>query len=217
MTFQVPNSDTRGSLWNRWDPHIHTPRTLLNDQFGGANSWDAYLGKLEAITPEIRAIGITDYLSIEQYEAVALHKAAGRLPNVAFVFPNVEMRFGIETAQGAGVNVHLLFSPHDPNHVDEINRFLHRLEFRYPPESYRRCKADLVRLGPRHTPTVESDEAALVVGVNQFKVNFEQLQDEWGRVFGFGKTAWLPWRLVSATEHLVYAMKTIPLQRFARA
>ena len=31
--------DPRGSRWHRWDPHLHAPGTLLNDQFGG--DWDA--------------------------------------------------------------------------------------------------------------------------------------------------------------------------------
>ena len=30
-----------GSRWQRWDPHVHAPGTVLNDQFGGAKSWDA--------------------------------------------------------------------------------------------------------------------------------------------------------------------------------
>lgn len=27
----------RGSLWHRWDPHIHTPGTALNDQYTGSD------------------------------------------------------------------------------------------------------------------------------------------------------------------------------------
>lgn len=179
---QVPSaSDSRGSIWHRWDPHIHTPGTILNDQYGGAAAWEMFLDKVESSQPPIRALGITDYLLIDQYEEVVRQQAAGRLSDAGLVFPNVEMRLEIETAKGSGVNIHLLFAPDDPNHVEEINRFLHRLEFRYPPESYRCSKADLIRLGRRHQPSVTSDEAALAVGANQFKVNFQQLQDEWGK------------------------------------
>lgn len=181
MAAQISIANSRGSVWNRWDPHIHTPGTLLNNQYGEASAWDAFFVKVETSQPAIRVLGITDYLSIEQYEEVLRQRVAGRLPDVGLVFPNVEMRFGIETAKGSGVNVHLLFSPDDPNHVEEINRFLHKLEFRYPPESYCCCKTDLVRLGRRHDPSVNTDDAALAVGVNQFKVDFVQLQDEWGK------------------------------------
>lgn len=174
-------SDVGGSIWRRWDPHIHTPGTLLNDQYGGGDAWNAFLSQIEATDPPISALGTTDYLSIGQYEAIAREKVEGRLANVKLIFPNVEMRFSIGTGSGSGVNAHLLFSPDDPNHVQEINRFLHRLEFRYTAEIYRCCRDDLIRLGRRHQPEVVSDSSALAVGANQFKVNFEQLQDEWGK------------------------------------
>ena len=45
-----------GSRWRRWEPHIHAPGTVLNDQFKGADSWECYLKALEAATPPIRAI-----------------------------------------------------------------------------------------------------------------------------------------------------------------
>lgn len=172
MANHVSIADSRGSIWNRWDPHIHTPGTLLNDQYGGTNPWKAFLAKVTKSQPPIRVLGITDYYSIERYEDVVRKRDAGLLPNVSLIFPNVELRFGIETSKGSWINVHLLFSPDDPNHVEEINRFLHKLEFRYPPESYCCCKADLIRLGRRHDPSVTTDGAALAVGANQFKVDF---------------------------------------------
>ena len=44
---------------HRWDPHLHAPGTLLNDQFGG--DWDAYLDRIEKSEPRIEALGVTDY------------------------------------------------------------------------------------------------------------------------------------------------------------
>jgi hypothetical protein len=44
---------SRGSEWHRWEPHIHAPGTIFNNQFGGSNPWDAYLRTLEGVTPEI--------------------------------------------------------------------------------------------------------------------------------------------------------------------
>lgn len=173
--------DSRGSIWHRWDPHIHTPGTILHDQYGGTGAWQSFLGKVESSQPPIRALGITDYLSIDQYEEVLQQKRSGRIQNIGLIFPNVEMRFGIETAKGSAVNVHLLFSPDDQDHVDQIKRFLERLEFRYLDESYRCCRADLIRLGRKHQPQAKTEQVALSVGVNQFKVSFDQLQEEWGK------------------------------------
>ena len=82
----------RGSEWHRWDPHIHGPGTLFNDQFGAADPWDAYLTALEGLTPKVEAIGLTDYYVTDTYEACLRHKAAGRLSDVKLLFPNIEMR-----------------------------------------------------------------------------------------------------------------------------
>jgi len=67
----------RGSEWHRWDPHLHAPGTLLNDQFGG--DWEAYLSRIEGSTPRIEALGVTDYFCIQTYRAVKARKVAGRL------------------------------------------------------------------------------------------------------------------------------------------
>jgi hypothetical protein len=65
-----PTKSKSGSHWNRWDPHIHAPGTILNDQFKGPDSWDRYLDAIENTTPPMRALGITDYYSIETYHRV---------------------------------------------------------------------------------------------------------------------------------------------------
>ncbi|APT74885.1 hypothetical protein SU69_05645 [Thermosipho melanesiensis] len=58
----------RGSEWRKWDLHVHTPFSYLNNQFG--NDFDQYVKGLfkRAIQKEIAAIGITDYFSIEGYK-----------------------------------------------------------------------------------------------------------------------------------------------------
>ena len=55
------------------------------------------------------------------------HKAAGRLPAAKLIFPNVELRLDIATAKGGFVNLHLLVSPEDTHHVEELQRLLSRL------------------------------------------------------------------------------------------
>lgn len=178
-SFDAPNR--RGSVWNRWDPHIHTPGTALNDQYVGPNPWEVFLGAVEASNPPIRALGITDYFGIEPYEQVVDQKRRGRLPGVGLIFPNVELRLGIETAKASAVNIHLLFSPHDDDHVERIKRFLLEFEFSYLGESYRCQRSDLIRLGRAHKPELTDDEAARSEGANQFKVNFDQLKQAWSK------------------------------------
>ena len=114
----------RGSEWHRWDPHIHTPGTVLNDQFKGADPWEDFLSRVETSDPAIKALGITDYFGIDPYEKILEFKRQGRLPNVGLIFANVELRLNIETNRGAALNLHLLFPPEDPDHIGRIKRFL---------------------------------------------------------------------------------------------
>lgn len=172
-------SDPQGARWHRWDPHLHAPGTILNNQYRGENAWEQFLGKLEASAPRIRAIGITDYYSVDSYVAVREQMGAGRLPDVDLVFANVEMRYGIGTGKGSPINVHLLVSPEDPDHVDQIRRFLRALTFEAYGETFRCDASELIRLGRAHDNSIVDDRAALAVGANQFKVSPEQLRSAW--------------------------------------
>jgi hypothetical protein len=138
--------NTRGSVWHRWDPHLHGPGTLRNNQFGGIDPWEEYLQAIENSNPPIRALGVTDYYSLSVYEEVVKRKAAGRLPKVDLIFPNIEMRFGIGTGSNSPINFHLLVSPDDTSHVDEAKRFLKALTFEAHHDTFRCEHSDLVRL-----------------------------------------------------------------------
>ena len=94
----MPGQIGRGSVWHRWDPHIHTPGTILADQYPAADGWEQFLTRIEASEPRVRALGITDYYSTATYEQAAAYKAAGRMPDVDLIFPNVELRLGIGSA-----------------------------------------------------------------------------------------------------------------------
>lgn len=95
----------RGSEWRRWEPHIHAPGTVMNNQFSGTNAWDDYINALEQATPVIEAIAVTDYYITDTYQRVLEYKNAGRLPNAVLIFPNVELRLDVATAKGGFVNL----------------------------------------------------------------------------------------------------------------
>lgn len=169
---------TRGSEWHRWEPHIHGPGTVLNNNFGGGDAWDAYLTALESCTPPIEAVAVTDYYVTDTYEEVVRHKMAGRLPNVKLLFPNIELRLDAAAAKKGYINLHLLVNPEDPSHVVEINRFLSRLHFDAFGSRFDCTKADLIRLGKAATiPDSIDDRPALELGATQFKVNFASLRE----------------------------------------
>lgn len=165
---------SRGSEWHRWEPHIHAPGTILEDQFP-TESWDQYLTALETATPKLRAIGVTDYCLTRSYERVLLHKQKGRLPDCDLLFPNIELRLNTGTVKGNFVNIHLLVCPDDPNHIAELNRFLGQLVFSAHKDKFVCTPPDLIRLGRRADSTKTDDEDALRHGCTQFKVSLDNL------------------------------------------
>jgi len=171
--------DPGGSKWHRWDPHIHAPGTVLNNQYRGPDAWEKFLTQVEASSPRIRALGITDYYSVDVYEQVVAQRQAGRLADVDFIFPNVELRYGIGTASGSPINFHLLVSPDDPEHVEQIRRFLLSLTYTAYGQQFRCARSDLIRLGRAHDKAIVDDNAAFAVGANQFKVSPDELRTEW--------------------------------------
>jgi len=179
MSGGIEPVSARGSLWHRWDPHIHSPGTALNDQYDGADPWGDFLRRINESDPPIRALGITDYCGIDCYVEAVKRKQDGKLPGVGLIFPNVEFRLSTETRKGVGVNLHLLFSPDDLEHVVRINHFLGGLEFNYQGEVFRCAPSDLIRLGRVHNASLTDDKAAHSVGVNQFKVELGQLRVAW--------------------------------------
>jgi hypothetical protein len=166
---------SRGSEWHRWEPHIHAPGTILNNQFGGNDPWGEYLETLEARNPRIEAIGVTDYFVTDSYETLLGHKAAGRLPEVALIFPNIELRLDV-AAKAGFVNVHLLVSPEDADHLSEVKRILKRLQFNAFNDRFDCTREELIKLGRCADPQLLNDGAALRHGAMQFKVNFDQLR-----------------------------------------
>jgi len=90
----TPTSLARGSEWRKWDLHIHSPKSALNNQFPkletGEPDWEAYLQKLQEIS-DVAVFGITDYFSIEGYKRVRQFWLEKRLQNVALILPNIEL------------------------------------------------------------------------------------------------------------------------------
>lgn len=183
---------SRGSEWRRWEPHIHAPGTVMNNQFTGPTAWEDYLSALEAANPAIEAIAVTDYYVTETYQQVLTYKAAGRLPTATLIFPNVELRLDVATSRGGFVNLHLFVSPEDPDHLAELQRLLSRLHFTMQQDRYDCTRSDLIRLGKKADPNIIDDGAALAFGANQFKVNFRELREV------FGESGWAKKNIVIA-------------------
>lgn len=141
-----------GSLWRKWDLHVHTPYSILNNQFGDSKNektWDSYVYNLftKAIKNGICAIGLTDYFSIKGYLKVKeILSDKNRILNIfhseirddssylekimnILLLPNIEFRSDtcINTGKkDSKLQFHVIFSDKiDPNLI--LGSFLNQL------------------------------------------------------------------------------------------
>jgi hypothetical protein len=159
---------------------------LHNDQFGGEEAVDEFIERVNNSSPRIRALGITDYSVFDSYKLALEWHHQKRFPGVEILFPNIELRFAVSAGKGSPINVHLLVSPEDADHIEQAERFLNELTFIYSGETYRCTRDDLIRLGRAHKPDANNDRQALEIGSEQFKINPDDLinafqKSEWAR------------------------------------
>src|SRR5690606_17976108 len=99
---------------------------------------------------------------------------SGSGSSIQLLFPNVELRLSHATRRDSAINIHLMCAP---DQVDELDRFLSALEFRYDGRQYRCDTDDLTRLGRAYSANDKlEDHSAFREGARQFKVDFESLR-----------------------------------------
>ena len=106
------NYPSIGSIWRRWDLHLHAPGTKLSNGFGEVNdtSLERYVMTLEASA--VKVFGITDYFSFDSYKAV-LDAYQRKFPEGKKLFiPNIEFRLTETISHDARhVHTHVLIDP----------------------------------------------------------------------------------------------------------
>ena len=152
----------RGSEWRRWDLHVHTPGTYLNNQYTN-NDWNLFIEKLNA--SDVSVVGITDYLLIENYQKLCEYRS--KIRGDLYILPNIEFRMTPETKDGKGINLHLLINPEDQNHIKNIKDALSRLCFESRGTSYYCTEESLRVLGA----------GSVTDGVNLFKISLETFKN----------------------------------------
>lgn len=127
MTKQNINPYSEGSKWRKWDLHVHTPDTKLNDQYKitGEDKWKKFCEEIE--NSDVEVFGITDYFSVENYFTF-IKIFNDKYPKSKKVFfPNLELRLEVSVNKaGEEVNIHIIFS--NKASKKEIENFLNILE-----------------------------------------------------------------------------------------
>lgn len=108
----------KGSEWRKWDLHVHTPYSMVNEYRGATEEekWEQFISDLEMLPEEFKVLGINDYLFIDGYEKILEYRSKGRLTNIDTIFPVIEFRikkFGGNRVFKR-VNFHVIFSDKVP-------------------------------------------------------------------------------------------------------
>lgn len=172
-------NNSKGSLWRKWDLHIHTPETAKNDQFSGsdaAEKWINYINDINCNGKDIEAVGVTDYFSVENYFKFKNKLEQGDIKSeIKVIFPNVELRITPVTGSSTPINIHCIFNPDIDNEIE--SRFLSKLKFSYRTSDYSAKRDEVIRLGRAFSGDRRLDDASSYKkGLNQYVVSFEELR-----------------------------------------
>ncbi len=189
----------RGSEWRKWDLHVHTPLSILNNQFG--SDFDAYAEAFfrAAIDNDVAVVGVTDYFIIDGYENLRerqqnrhwLEEKLGKELAVKaadiVLLPNVEFRVDPIVRVGekdSRVNLHVIFSSELTCQQIRDN-FLERLEFSFDTEPQRPVdmrllkKSALEEFGKALQETHEKfrEKSPLQVGAEQVWISHDKISN----------------------------------------
>lgn len=192
-----------GSIWRKWDFHVHTPYSILNNNFGFnpfeltenvlEREFDEYVKKLFtlAIENNIAAIGITDYFMLEGYKRIKENYLSSpskmlqcfpddelrRKIEKIFIFPNIELRLENFVGRNANsVNYHVIFS-NDVAIQDIEENFLHQLNFNYDGGNTRSLTLSNIKELGRQIKNNNNDSGSeLLVGLNHVTVDYADIQ-----------------------------------------
>lgn len=115
----MENSFERGSEWRKWDLHVHTINSHLNNNYGNTSSKDF----IEAIkNKNISVVGLTNYFKFSDDD----YKLKKELEQVGIVtFFNLEIRLAYQNKEDQCCDLHILFS--DKIDDSQIKKFLANL------------------------------------------------------------------------------------------
>jgi hypothetical protein len=174
----------RGSQWNKWNLHVHTKGTNKNDQFTSA-TMDEFFGCFfkEAIKKNIKAIGITDYFTIDNYRKAIEYASLISTKTddkgvkiftedeVSFVegiylFPNVELRMMPSTGAGKLINIHCIFNP---EYVADLeNDFFNTIENQ---DRFKMNRNGFIGYGKHLKPELENEQGLVQLGIDNFVID----------------------------------------------
>jgi len=201
----------KGSEWNIWDLHVHTPASIFHRYGNDTDVWEKYIDDLEKLPSEFKVIGVNDYFFIDGYEKLLKEQNDnGRLSNLLLI-PVLEFRIekfaGVDFKNLKRINFHVIFSPELS--IETIkSQFLNTLEQSYVLESdgsaWTRAitKNSVEELGRKIKESVPEEQlqnygSDLMEGFNNLNLKESQIFDSLKKdcftdkcIIAIGKTEW---------------------------
>ena len=123
-----------GSIWRRWDLHVHTPASFhwngkkLHEQTPEERraTWQAVVDRMNAA--DVDAFGIMDYWTFDGYLGLREFFQDNPTANTKRVFPGIELR--LEAPTDHRLNTHVIFD--DSLSAETLAHFLARLNIGGP-------------------------------------------------------------------------------------
>lgn len=223
-------SDVRGSIWRKWDLHVHTPDSIVHQYRCPADEdvWDKYISDLESLPEEIKVLGINDYIFIDGYKKVLKYKEDGRLQNIELILPVIELRlnkFGGTKSNLSRINYHIIFT--DALNPDVIqSQFLNALTSKYKLSPEHEAiswdgvitRDSLAELGKKIKESVPEEQRVhygddLIEGFNNLNLDLNEINEILSRSYfknkyltAVGKTEWAD---IKWNNHSIADKKTI--------
>ena len=162
MSNQYLNS--KGSVWRKWDLHVHTPSSALAHTLG--TSWDIYVERLidAATTHQMAAIATADYFTIEGYKKLleyynqATHTISVNSKSAnLYIIPGVELRLNIFNSDEDAINLHIFFDPECCSSEFITQNFLEALKVVYRGSEALLKQQNLLAIGKSITDNTTVD------------------------------------------------------------
>lgn len=195
----------RGAEWHKWDLHVHTPASVLKNDFG--DNWDEYVVNLfrKAISENISAIGITDYFLLDGYKVLRTEylddqeklkllfsdNEISKIRNI-LILPNIEFRLKKFVSGNPKdldrlnrkLNYHVIFS--NETSIEDIeSNFLNQLHFDFNAgigeqiETRPLSRSNLEHFGRKlkseHKNFADSNKSDLFIGMMNASVDESQI------------------------------------------
>ena len=175
------NQNNRGSIWRKWDLHVHTPASYYY-KYRGDDWINKMINKMNSVDVEVFAI--TDYFTLNGYKELLKH----RQKITKIIFPGIELRLEDSIIPSRHeenevkksdrpINIQIVFD-NDESLLPKIEEFTRSFQFKdFNGQSNDLTKDNIIQLGKQIDPNLLDDDA-YKKGCERIRISKNQILDK---------------------------------------